>query len=225
MKQNLALQQSYSEKGETGNILLFSCLFSILMLAARILYTGSFLFIFLIWNLFLAYIPYVLSNYILRNAGNKEKLRCLIPLFVIWLLFFPNSFYIITDLFHLRITEDMPLWFDLALIFSFAWNGLLPGILSLRQMEKLMVTQFKLKNELFFIYPIMCLTSMGIYIGRYLRFNSWDVLTNPFALSGAVLELFIHPLRNRYDWSMMICFSVWMMLIYFSIKKLSRMIR
>jgi uncharacterized membrane protein len=139
----------------------------------------------------------------------------------VWLLFIPNSFYIITDLFHLEERAVIPLWFDLALIFSFAWNGLLMGILSVRQMEKLWQSKWQ-QNEILFIYPIMLLNAFGIYIGRYLRYNSWDVVSNPFGLSEDIVYLLIHPIRNRFDWSMIICFSVFMTLIYLTIKKLSK---
>jgi uncharacterized membrane protein len=201
--------------------LMLSSLFSICLAFARVVYTGQLMFLSLIWNLFLAFIPYALTRLLMQRPGWVEnKWKFGIASFV-WLLFIPNSFYIITDLFHLEERAVIPLWFDLALIFSFAWNGLLMGILSVRQMEKLWQSKWQ-QNEILFIYPIMLLNAFGIYIGRYLRYNSWDVVSNPFGLSEDIVYLLIHPIRNRFDWSMIICFSVFMTLIYLTIKKLSK---
>jgi uncharacterized membrane protein len=188
----------------------------------RILYTGHLLFVFLVWNLFLAFVPYAVSKR-LAEVQAISKGKFFLCVFV-WLLFVPNAFYIITDLFHLDMNEDVPLWYDLALLLSFAWTGLLFGILSIRQMEKLLEKSFAKKLGLFFLLPVMALNGFGVYIGRYLRFNSWDVVTNPFQLISDLIFLFVHPIRNRFDWSMIICYTVLLTLIYFTIKKLSKVL-
>jgi uncharacterized membrane protein len=122
------------------------------------------------------------------------------------------------------MNETVPLWYDLALLLSFAWSGLLFGLVSVRQMEKLFESNFNRKLELFFIVPVMALNGLGVYVGRYLRFNSWDVITNPFQLIDDIIYLFIHPIRNRFDWSMIICYTVFLTLIYYTIKKLSKVL-
>jgi uncharacterized membrane protein len=111
----------------------------------------------------------------------------------------------------------MPLWYDLTMIFSFAWNGLLLGVLSVRQMEKIMEIFLKKKAGLLFVFPIMFLNSLGIYIGRYLRFNSWDIITDPFHLIKEILRLAIHPIEYKFVWSMVFCFSVFMTLLYLTL--------
>jgi uncharacterized membrane protein len=218
---NNYLKKIYFQRSEMEKALMLSSVFSIFLAFARVVYTGQLMFLSLIWNLFLAFIPYALTRLLMQRPGwVKNKWKFGAAGFV-WLLFIPNSFYIITDLFHLEERAVVPLWFDLALIFSFAWNGLLMGILSVRQMEKLWQSKWK-QNEILFIYPIMLLNAFGIYIGRYLRYNSWDVVSNPFGLSEDIVYLLIHPIRNRFDWSMIICFSIFMTLIYLTIKKLSK---
>jgi uncharacterized membrane protein len=175
----------------------------------------------MIWNLFLAFIPYALSNWISNKINRKSKLAFIIAT-LIWLLFIPNSFYIITDLFHLNKNGPSPIWYDLALLFSFAWNGLLFGIISVRQMERMFEQFFNKRFDLLFVYPVMALNAFGIYLGRYLRFNSWDVVSNPVLLLRDVYYLIVHPLRYRVDWGMIICYSLLMTLIYVSLKKLGR---
>lgn len=207
---------------ETDRVLSLSMAFSAAMVVVRIIYTDRLTFLFLIWNLFLAWLPYAATNWAQHQPKWKSGKRLLF-LFTGWLLFIPNAFYIITDLFHLGYS-NVPLWFDLALILSFAWNGLLLGLLSVRQMEKIMQPLLRGRHELLFIYPIMWMSAWGVYIGRYLRFNSWDVITNPFALITDIIDLLIHPLQNLMAWGMVACYSVLMTLMYIAVKRIGKVI-
>ncbi len=224
ISKNTWLQKWYFQKTEMDKLLIISTLFSLILVAIRIILTGKWLFASLSWNLFLAYIPYFISSRLERNAEWKESKWKLALVFAAWILFIPNSFYILTDLFHLKLREESHRWFDLTLIFSFAWNGLLLGILSVRQMEKIVVQSCHISNEFFFLVPVMWLNALGVYIGRYMRFNSWDVITNPFELSQDILYMLIHPFRNFSAWGMIGCFAVFMTIIYISVKRMARVI-
>lgn len=211
---------------EMDRLLFLSMLFSCLLIAARVVHTEHRHFIFLIWNLFLAYIPYFISTQLTRLASAAAGRG---PgwwmLALLWLLFIPNSFYIITDLYHLGdLYNDriMPQWFDLAMILSFVWNGLLLGVLSVRQMERIFLPRLTLTRELLFLYPVMWLNALGIYIGRYLRYNSWDIVTDPFRLLRDIATLIVHPLRHQNVWDMVLCFSILMTLIYLLMKRISK---
>jgi uncharacterized membrane protein len=208
---------------ETDRVLSLSMAFSTLLIMARIFYTGQLTFLFLVWNLFLAWLPYAFTNYAQDQPKWRKGKRFLL-LFTIWLLFIPNSFYIITDLFHLGPYYAVPVWFDLVMILSFAWNGLLLGLLSVRQMEKMVQRYLPGRHELLFIYPIMWLNAFGVYIGRYLRFNSWDVITNPFALIADIAAMLVHPIQNKIAWGMIACFSVFMTLMYIALKRIAKVI-
>jgi uncharacterized membrane protein len=197
--------------------------FSLLLVMIRIMYTGSLTFIFLAWNLFLAFVPYAISTFLQNNPDwtmHKWKFSFAIA---VWILFIPNAFYIITDLFHLGISQ-VPIWFELALLLSFAWNGLVLGILSVRQMEKIIQWKWPGMHEFFFLFPVMFLNAFGIYIGRYLRFNSWDVISNPLDLAGDISNMLLHPFASKYAWSMIGCYALLMMFIYITIKKISKTI-
>jgi uncharacterized membrane protein len=209
---------------EIDRILSASMLFSLFMTVSRSLITGKLAFLWLLWNLFLAYIPYALTSWLSLRPEMAKKNHSFLLFFVVWLLFIPNTFYIITDLFHLGGYRAVPLWFDLFLLFSFAWNGLLLGVLSVRQMEKIMVQRVGLTREWLFLYPIMLLNALGVYIGRYLRFNSWDVVTDPVQLLKDIADLILHPFQYRMAWAMVSCFSVLMTLMYITLKKLSKAI-
>ena len=106
---------------ETDRVLSLSMVFSVVLVLVRVVFAGHISFLFLVWNLFLAWLPYALTNRAQYNLKWKRGKR-LVILFLAWILFIPNAFYIITDLFHLGYYNTAPLWFDLVLILSFAWN-------------------------------------------------------------------------------------------------------
>src|SRR5688500_17495419 len=194
--------RKYSVKNEADTLLLLSICFSAVLLAVRMIATKSIYYVFLEWNLFLAVIPYLLSKFLLQRVKSGLNNYILAAVSFVWLLFIPNTFYILTDLFHLGETGAAPLWFDLLLILSFAWNGMMMGILSVRQMEKIFHEKFRTGNELIFLYPIMWLNALGVYIGRYLRFNSWDIITSPFRLVIDIFDLLIHPFAHKNAFGM-----------------------
>jgi len=207
-------------KTELHRWLAASAAFSVLMVVARIAYTGELTFVFFVWNLFLAFVPLFITGWLQQNPSFVEVRWKFAAAFICWLLFIPNSFYIITDLFHLQTYHGMPVWFDLTLIFSFAWNGLLLGIISVRDMEKMMRQQVGYRNELWFIYPIMCMNAFGVYLGRYLRFNSWDIISSPLGLAMDIADILVHPVAYKHAWGMVACYSVLMTIIYVTVKKL-----
>ena len=201
--------------------LLASSCFSGLLLLIRIIVTDSLAYLFLPWNLFLAFIPYWITRWLSMNAPIiRNKFRLLFCL-AIWLLFIPNSFYIVTDLFHLTYISSAPKWFDVLMIFSFAWNGILCGVISIRRVEIIISVIRKKYFSVLVVFVVMWLSAFGVYIGRFLRFNSWDILSNPFSLLSDILSLIIHPFENFYPWAMTFCYSVFMTLLFYTIKKLS----
>jgi len=201
--------------------LLIASAFSLMLLLVRVLTSGRLSYVFLAWNLFLAYIPFLISNWLSRHTEVwRTRIKLLLLIFA-WLLFIPNSFYILTDLFHLENMGNKHPWFDLTLLLSFAWNGILFGILSIRKMEMLLKkTKGKFISGLM-ICAVMWLIAFGIYIGRFLRFNSWDIIVNPFSLLGEIADIILNPYDYRYVWAMSFCFAFFMVIIYYTIKKMN----
>lgn len=201
--------------------LIASCGFGCALLCARVIVTGDLAYVFLLWNLFLAFVPYAVSYWLLNNSRLSENKWRLTLALAVWLLFVPNSFYILTDLFHLDKISSAPKWFDLLLLLSFAWNGLLFGIISLRNVEIILQAIRGKSFSLFIVFLFMWLNAFGIYIGRYLRYNSWDVVVQPFSLFSDMIEVLLHPFDKKMEWGMITCYAVFMTLLYVTIKKLS----
>ncbi len=201
-------------------ILLTFTLFCFSISIFRADYTNSRMFLFLNWNLFLAGIPWALSTLsVLYPSLGKDK-RTTFIILTAWLLFFPNAPYILTDLFHLKHNLAMPIWFDLVLVLSFAWTGLLFGILSLLDIEKNLRNFMSARWTSLLIVAILFVSSFGVYIGRYLRWNSWDVLQSPFALFYDLSDRIIHPFAHPRTWGMTILFGLLLNMIFWSLKLL-----
>jgi uncharacterized membrane protein len=151
----------------------------------------SFFYLFLVWNLFLAVIPYAITTY-LRTKETLSKWNLLIY-FCAWLLFLPNAPYIITDLLHLSTSNQYLMWLDVLVVTSFAYNGLILFFLSLLDMESILKSFITDKKRFYVMTFILFLTGFGIYLGRFLRYNSWEIVQNPFALFGDILDILLHP--------------------------------
>ena len=159
--------------------LVFASTVSVLMVFMRLEYSGYYSFFFLIWNLILAWMPFWFA---LAARRYQNKLPFLLVWSSLWLLFFPNAPYIITDLIHIYPRHGVPVWYDALMIFSFALTGLFLGIVSLAMMHSLVVQRMGQKIGWFFVVGVLVLSSFGVYIGRFLRWNSWDLFSNPFLL-------------------------------------------
>lgn len=205
--------------------LLASSVFSCMLLLVRMLVTHSIEYIFLPWNLFLAFIPYWITGWVTANIRIIKQKYKLVLVLALWLLFVPNSFYIITDLFHLTHIRSAPKWFDLLLIFSFAWNGILCGIISLQRVESILQSAWRKEFSILLVFAVMWLNALGIYIGRFLRFNSWDIISDPISLASEIFIMIFQPIDNWYAWGMTFCYAIFMSLLYISIKKITETIK
>lgn len=201
-------------------ILFASVSFSLLLVAARLLRSHTLLYTSLVWNLFLAWIPYAISVVVSRNGKWFGRPLLFYPALLVWLLFFPNAPYIITDLFHLSQQPHVPLWYDLLLIFSFAWNGLILGCLSLMKMEHQVQIRLGKKVAAVFVVGATALGAYGVFLGRYLRWNSWDVFTNPFSLITEMAQMVRHPLHFPALWGMTLLLSTLTGLMYLTLKNI-----
>jgi len=199
-----------------------SVLFSLGLDAFSTWYTSKSYYFFLVWNLFLAFLPLLISSFIAQRRA-ALSLAALGALTAVWLLFFPNAPYILTDLFHLRERGSIPLWFDLIVLLSFAWNGLMMGFVSLWDMQTVLTERLGRWAAVIFVILSLGLGSFGVYIGRYLRFNSWDVLTDPLSLGYHVTQRFMNPWAFKEAWGMTLTFTVFLTLAYLTLTQLARL--
>ncbi|GAA3930304.1 DUF1361 domain-containing protein [Hymenobacter algoricola] len=204
-----------------GLLLLFgaSMAASVALLAGRIYLTHQLTYVFLLWNLFLAVVPFGMSTMLSLAAGPVRR-RVLLPATGVWLVFFPNAPYLITDFFHLYTWPAVPGWYDLVLILSFAWNGLMLGFCSLQEMQRLYARAFGRGGGWVFVVVALLLGSLGVYFGRFLRYNSWNVVSNPLALGQDLLERFLHPFAYPGTYGATLLLTALLLLGYLLVRQL-----
>jgi uncharacterized membrane protein len=171
--------------------------FCVTLVLARIVWTRNVHYAFLIWNLFLAWLPLIfalLARDMYQN-GVERRWR-FAGLGAAWLLFFPNAPYIFTDLIHLTRGFYRHFWVDLALILPCALTGLVLGFLSLFLMQSIVKGVLGRWLGWLFIAGVAGLSGFGICLGRFLRLNSWDVVVSPFKLYQGVGKWITEPLAN-----------------------------
>jgi len=165
--------------------LVFASGLSLAMLTARAVFVGHIQLGFYIWNLVLAWLPLLFALRVYRLA-NLRPARWW-PLAVsatLWFFFFPNAPYLVTDFLHLKLRPPVPEWFDIVMMMSFAWTGLLLGYLSLLLMQETVRYRKGAAWSWGFAVMMLALGSLGIYLGRFARWNSWDVIFRPYGLAG-----------------------------------------
>ena len=197
----------------------------IALVAGRTLYSHTNHFQFLVWNLFLAWIPLVLAALVYRVASRRGDLTRLIvvPATLVWLLFFPNAPYIVTDLVHLgQFHDSVPGWFDVMLIAWYAWTGLLLGIVSLRLMQEIVARAAGNRGGWLFVVLVTAAGSLGIYLGRFLRFNSWNVFQAPLTLADTGWDQVTRPDAGELLLGFSILFALLFLFVYATVYLLAR---
>jgi uncharacterized membrane protein len=192
------------------NWIAFACFFCLALLAGRIHWSGRTSFFFLSWNLALAAVPLFFAVI----AYGLSRARFMVAAFVAlvpWLLFLPNAPYILTDLLHLKIRAPVPLWYDLIMLLSFALTGLLLGYLSMVCVERVLQPVFKRPVIMVFHATVLFLCGFGIYLGRFLRWNSWEIATRPKSFLYVVGDRFLDPTEHGKTWA--VTFLIGMLLI------------
>lgn len=211
------------QKSHLLNEIVLLALLSLLCLSLslmRMAYTHSLVYFFLNWNLFLAFIPWFLSGILSAQPKFRVQKRIFFPVLLLWVLFLPNAPYILTDLFHLRLQTSMPIWYDLIMILLYAWTGLLFAFFSLWHMENILRSRVSGRVMTIFSFSVLYLCAFGIYVGRYMRFNSWDLISDPFSVLTEISLRFSNVSEHPRTWGMTILLGTFLNVIYWTFNQL-----
>jgi uncharacterized membrane protein len=215
MKNNmnsLSINTSQSPKARAITALLMMSCLCIMLACTRVYISHNLTYLFLVWNLFLAWVPLYFAFQVNENHWGKNRSHTLICIYgFFWMIFFPNAPYIITDLIHLDGRHQVPIWFDALLIFSFALTGLLTGYISLFFIHSILEQRFKKIIGWMAVSFMMLLSAYGIFLGRVLRFNSWDIFSRPFEL---MIDCFA-TLGNMQALKMTVIFFLFLIFSYY----------
>jgi uncharacterized membrane protein len=183
-------------------------------------------YIFLNWNLFLAWLPLAfawwLYSYVQKNRWVSWQG---VVLTLLWLGFLPNSFYLVSDLIHLQTTQASNGLYDVVMLMSFAWNGLVLGFFSLFLTHQLLLKRLQPRVAHSIIASVLLVCSFAIYLGRYLRWSTWDVLVNPAGVLFDVSDRFINPVSHGQTFGTTLTFFLLLGSMYLVIWQAIRTVR
>jgi uncharacterized membrane protein len=199
-----------------GGLLIMASLISVVLERVHSRLDGSNDYVFLLINLGLAWIPFIAAVVAYLTSRNRATFFLIMPFCTLfWLIFFPNAPYLLTDFQHLvYYSPNVPVWFDVILLLWFAWTGLLLGISSLYLMQAIVARIFKPFLGWIFAIGVVSLSSLGVYLGRFLRWNSWDVLQYPLPIAKDMYSIVRHPIANLPTYTFTILFTLLFLFIY-----------
>jgi uncharacterized membrane protein len=195
--------------------LLLASLFCVALVLVRNAHTGNGDFRYLVWNLFLAWIPLALAIFVYDRWRRRRGGMLLLILGALWLLFFPNALYIATDVVHLQQDPLSPYWYDAVTIGAFAWMGVLLGFASLYLMQTVVRQWRGAIAGWIFAFIAIALGSLGIYLGRFLRLNSWDAVEHPSVLPRILHTVARDPFAYQEAIAVTVLFTVALSFAYF----------
>lgn len=180
------------------------------LLVLRAWRAQNLMYSFLVWNLFLAAIPFAAALLYERIRGFFLQLATL----AVWLLFLPNAPYILTDFIHLRPRPPVPLWFDILLLLSAAGTGLLLGYGSVMIVQRVIERRRGAWTGWLVAAVALFLSAFGIYLGRFVRFNSWEVVTDPMPLFADIGYRLMNPMQHPRTFAVTALYGVALLLGY-----------
>ncbi len=204
--------------------LAFASAFCLALVVARVMWTGSLAYSFLVWNLFLAWLPMIFALLSCRQYHNSRARDWrFLGLAAGWLLFFPNAPYIFTDLIHLTTYFYRGFWVDLSLILLCALTGLVLGFVSLYLMHCIVQRVVGRAASWVFILVVTGLSGFGIYLGRFMRFNSWDVLLKPRQFYHGIGHWAADPFANSTALAFPLLFGAFLFVTYLMLYALTHL--
>lgn len=200
---------------QIGSLLVLAIVLNIL----RIFLFNNTTFTYLFWNIFLATIPFCISSLLILYTSKDDFLKPFFIIgFILWFLFLPNAPYVVTDFIHLGRIHGVPVLYDTFLLFTSAWACLLMGLYSLNHIERIFLLKFSKKVTNTIIFVVILFASFGVYLGRFLRFNSWDIFTSHDSLVSSIGKIFSGA--NNYDnvYAYVVLFFFFIYVSYISFK-------
>ena len=187
------------------------------LLAVRFWYAGNTTYGFMAWNMILALIPLAGAVWF-RAAMRRHSLVFEVTAFALWLAFLPNAPYMVTDLVHLTNLPPVPLWYDIAVFGSYAATGVLIGYASVAIVQRVIAERFGRVVGYAVAVVSLLLCGFGIYLGRVLHWNSWDVVTAPALLAGQISSRVLDPIDNHSAWAVSAIYGVGLVLGYLALR-------
>ncbi len=189
--------------------LLLTNFVSVMLFGLRFLGAENTRYWFMLWNLTLAWIAPLIAWWLTRRLDRTSWLTWQnVVLTIVWLGFLPNSFYMVSDLIHVQQTGEVSIIFDAVLFMSFIFNGFIAGFLGVLLLHHQLLKRVRERTSFFIIAGVFALCGYAIYLGRVLRWNTWDALLHPSGLLFDVSDNILHPLSHPQSFVVTLSFTV-----------------
>ncbi|MGZ6005057.1 MAG: DUF1361 domain-containing protein [Candidatus Saccharimonadales bacterium] len=206
--------------------LILSSLVSISLYIIGLIFYGAAQFWFLSWNLLLAWLPVLFMLLLVQYLKTQRWVSAKgFAITLLWLSFLPNSFYMISDLIHLAYLNSSNLLYYVVLLFSFAFNGLILGYLSLYIFQEQLLKRLKKSDTNYWVAAVLLLCSFAIYLGRYLRWSTWDIILHPVGVVFDISDRFVNPTSYGQTFQVTLWFFFLLMAMYFILRQFVETIR
>jgi uncharacterized membrane protein len=184
-------------------------------LGFRYFFTGQTTHGYFVWNTFLAWLPYLCSVVVLYLYESRSRRRWLMTVLgATWLAFFPNAPYLVTDFVHFDASRSFAWWYDVGLMLTFAWTGCFLAIVSLRIMQEIVRSKLGRVAGWTFVCSAIALSGVGIYMGRFARLNSWNLLTQPLSIARMLASGAAHAANHPRTIGVTLMFSAFLLVCY-----------
>jgi uncharacterized membrane protein len=184
----------------------------------RLLVTSTWRFSFIFTNLALAWLGLIFGWLLVFHLRKNSWLGWRsIGLTILWLAFLPNTWYVLTDFLHVKPTGEVSEIYDITLVGILVIVGFVLGFTSLYLVHKRMLKSISEQKSLFIVAGVILLSSFAIYLGRNLRWNSWDVLANPGGIIVSISDRIIDPFGHPRAINVTGLFFVLLTTLYFAI--------
>jgi len=203
-----------------------SSLASVFLYVISARYYGAAPFWFLNWNLVLAWLPLGFALLLMRHLKSKSWVSWQgIGLTLLWLAFLPNSFYLISDLIHLDYADPTQTFYYVIMMFSFSFTGLLLGFTSIYLVHGELLKRLKQRATHLWIGGVLLLCSFAVYLGRYLRWNTWDIILHPVGVVFDVSDRIINPVAYGQTFQVTVLFFILLVSMYFTLWQIAAAVR
>jgi uncharacterized membrane protein len=197
--------------------------FVLAMLVARIVHTGSAVHGSLGWDLFLAWVPFLLSLMIYERARRGSSASLLVPLACLWLVFFPNAPYLVTELRYVGAGGRVSFLYDALLFGAAGLTGLLLGLTSVFLIHGVARRLLGTATAWAVVVGVLAASSFGIYLGRALRWNSWDLVAHPQWMAGLLGDVVQHPLSHPRPLALTVLLTSFLLVSYLVLYAFARL--
>jgi uncharacterized membrane protein len=166
----------------------------LVMFVVRAMLTGVARFVYIPENLALAWLALLFAWLLVRNLNHFRWASWRnIGLSLLWLFFLPNAWYVLTDFIHVPTTGEISVIFDIVMISALVFSGFILGFGSLMLVHKELLKRFSVPRAHAIIGGVLMLSSFAIYLGRELRWNSWDIVADPGGIILNVSDRIVNP--------------------------------